>query len=71
MKHLLKGCSKPNQIIYLLEFLVVPVGQTYTPSTHASFNFDHNNVFFLAIVINTLGLNALMFQPAVSTYLEM
>jgi hypothetical protein len=71
MKHLLRRSSKPNQIIYLLEFLVVLAGQSYALSTRASFNFDHNNVFFLAIVINTRGLSALMFRSAVSTNLEM
>jgi hypothetical protein len=49
----------------------VLVNHTYALSSRASSNFDHNNVFFLAIVINTRGLSALMFRPAVSTYLEM
>jgi hypothetical protein len=71
MKHLLKGYSKPNQIICLLEFLDVPAGSTYTLLIRASFIFDINNVSSLAIVISTKVLSALTCQPLVSTFLEM
>jgi hypothetical protein len=71
MKHPLRSYSKPSQIIYLLEFFVVLAGQIYVLSTLASFSFDLNNVYFLAIVTNTKVLSALMCQPVVSTFLEM
>jgi hypothetical protein len=71
MKHLLKGYSKPNQIICLLEFLDVPAGSTYALLIRASFIFDINNVSSLAIVISTKVLSALTCQPLISTFLEM